>query len=68
MEVITALAKTLDKELRWFQTIVNARMKTYFENPDAKQDTVDAAPDLSKDTSEYAVSIKKHAATHTWIP
>ncbi|HBR53825.1 MAG TPA: AAA family ATPase [Flavobacteriaceae bacterium] len=61
MEVITALAKTLDKELRWFQTIVNARMKTYFENPDAKQDTVDAAPDLSKDTSEYAVSIKKHA-------
>ncbi len=55
MSKLSENAQTLAQELGWFSDVLNARIKRYFNDPEAKGDIYDMAPpDLSQSNSVYA--------------
>ncbi|MEH6763789.1 MAG: ATP-binding protein [Aequorivita antarctica] len=60
MEVIEKLAKTLQKEIDWFKSVVDTSLALYFKNESNQKSVYAIAPpDLDKDSSPYAEIVKE---------
>ncbi|QIE59783.1 ATP-binding protein [Rasiella rasia] len=60
MEVIQALAQTLERELGWFQHVVDIRLKNYFSNSNTEIEALETPPNITNDASKYAKECIKH--------
>ena len=55
---MAANAATLEREMAWFDTVLQARLTHHFQHPDTTVALVwPAAPDLAGDASEYAAVV-----------
>ncbi|MDF3013919.1 MAG: family ATPase [Cellvibrio sp.] len=65
MIISQANAKSLERELAWFDAVLNLRFTHYFGSPETQQNTPDVgtlvAPDLSGDESPYAQIVREFA-------
>ncbi|KAA3623775.1 MAG: ATP-binding protein [Flavobacterium sp.] len=60
MEIIKAIARSLEREIGWFETVVKTALSIYFENDHNVKSVYDHTPPvLDKDASAYAELIKK---------
>jgi len=54
-------AATLEREIDWFNRVLEVAIKLYFEQDREHDDICEISPpDLAKDTSEYAQLVKQH--------
>ncbi|MCH8987744.1 MAG: ATP-binding protein [Chloroflexi bacterium] len=64
MNTTTENATSLDRELAWFNGVLEARFSLFFEQDGAFEGIYDIpAPCLEGDTSEYACLVKEHEMT-----
>ncbi len=64
MNTITQNATSLDRELAWFNKVLETRFSLFFEQDGAFESIYDIpAPCLENDTSEYAGLVKRHGMT-----
>ncbi len=60
MEVIEKLAKTLQKEIDWFKSVVDTTLELYFKTESSQKSVYGIPPpDLDLDTSPYAEVVKE---------
>ncbi len=60
MEMIKAIASSLEREIGWFEAVVNTALSIYFQNEHVEESVYDHTPPaLDKDKSAYAELIKE---------
>lgn len=60
MEIIKEIASSLEREIKWFETVANTSLSIYFQNEHGVSSVYDhQPPDLDKDSSAYAKLIKE---------